>query len=120
MPSSRLEARKRRKRRIRRKISGSANRPRLTVFRSARHTYAQVVDDGQGNTLAAVSTLSPSLAEELKELSKLKAAKKVGEAIGRICREKGIQKVVFDRNGYLYHGRVAALASGAREAGLRL
>jgi large subunit ribosomal protein L18 len=120
MPKSTLDARKRRKRRIRKKIHGTSVRPRLTVFRSAKHTYAQVVDDSQGSTLVAISTLSPKLAEELKELPKRKAAKKVGETIGRMCLEKGIEKVVFDRNGYLYHGRVAALASGAREAGLRV
>jgi large subunit ribosomal protein L18 len=120
MPKDPVEARKRRKRRIRKKIQGTAERPRLTVFRSARHTYAQVIDDVDGRTLAAASTRSSQLVEEVKSLPKKEAAKKVGELIGKLCLEKGLNRVVFDRNGYLYHGRVAALASGAREAGLRL
>jgi len=89
------------------------------VFRSARHTYAQVVDDTRGSTLVTASTRSPQLAGEVKAGNKKEAAKKVGDLVGKLCLEKGIDKVVFDRNGYLYHGRVAALAAGAREAGLR-
>lgn len=119
MPKNPVEARKRRKQRIRRKVKGTGERPRLTVFRSARHTYAQVVDDSTGRTLTAASTRSAAIVEELKSLSKKEAAKKVGVLVGKLCLEKGVDKVVFDRNGYLYHGRVAALASGAREAGLR-
>jgi large subunit ribosomal protein L18 len=110
--------RERRKFRIRSKISGDTERPRLSVFRSARHIYAQVVNDVEGKTLASASTLSRDLKGTLAEDSKSDAAKKVGALIAKICLEKKIAKVVFDRNGYLYHGRVKALAEAAREAGL--
>ena len=115
---AKLEGRDRRKARIRKKISGSGERPRLTVFRSARHIYAQVVDDSGGGTLAAASTLSPDLRGTLESDDKTGAAKKVGALIAKICKSKKIDRVVFDRNGYLYHGRVSALAQAAREAGL--
>lgn len=108
----------RRKKRIRKKVSGTPERPRLTVFRSARHIYAQVIDDTRGATLAAASTLTPGVRESVSNVTKTEAAKQVGAAIAKACSEKGITKVVFDRNGYLYHGRVRALADGAREAGL--
>ena len=114
-----LTGRQRRKYRIRNKIAGSPARPRLTVFRSARHIYAQIVDDVGGSTLAHASTLSPDLKGTLSEDDKTAAAKKVGALIAKICLEKKIEKVVFDRNGYLYHGRVKALAEAAREAGLQ-
>jgi large subunit ribosomal protein L18 len=113
-----LTGRQRRKFRIRNKISGTTDRPRLTVFRSARHIYAQVVDDVKGTTLAAASTLSRDLKGTLQEDDKTAAAKKVGALIAKICIAKKIEKVVFDLNGYLYHGRVKALADAAREAGL--
>jgi large subunit ribosomal protein L18 len=113
-----LTGRERRKYRIRNKISGSPERPRLSVFRSARHIYAQVVDDANGGTIAAASTLSRDLKSTLDEDSKIDAAKKVGALIAQICLEKKVGRVVFDRNGYLYHGRVKALADAAREAGL--
>lgn len=116
--SERITGRQRRKFRIRSKISGDAERPRLSVFRSARHIYAQVVNDVEGKTLASASTLSRDLKGTLSEDSKSDAAKKVGALIAKICLEKKIAKVVFDRNGYLYHGRVRALAEAAREAGL--
>lgn len=116
--SIKLTGRQRRKFRIRNKISGTGERPRLTVFRSARHIYVQVVDDVQGTTLAAASTLSRDLKGTLGEDDKTAAAKKVGALIAKICIAKKIEKVVFDRNGYLYHGRVKALADAAREAGL--
>lgn len=119
MSTKRLEGRERRKLRIRRQISGTTERPRLSVFRSAKHIYAQVVDDVSGVTLAAASTLSRDLKSTLGEDDKTAAAQKVGALIGRICREKNINKVVFDRNGYLYHGRIKALADAAREAGLQ-
>ena len=119
MTARRLEGRERRKLRTRSKISGTAERPRLSVFRSAKHIYAQVVDDIEGRTLAAASTLSRDLKTTLGEDDKTAAAKKVGALIGQICLEKNINKVVFDRNGYLYHGRVKALAEAAREAGLQ-
>jgi large subunit ribosomal protein L18 len=115
---AKLEGRDRRKARIRKKISGSQERPRLTVFRSARHIYAQVVDDTGGGTLAAASTLSPDLRGTLDEDDKTGAAKKVGALIAKMCLERKVGKVVFDRNGFLYHGRVKALAEAAREAGL--
>ena len=114
-----IVGRERRKLRIRRKISGTPDQPRLTVFRSAKHIYAQVVDDVAGSTLAHSSTLSPAVRGELDEATKSDAAKKVGAAIAKLLIAKGITKVVFDRNGYLYHGRVAALAEAAREAGLK-
>jgi large subunit ribosomal protein L18 len=113
-----LTGRERRKFRIRNKISGTDERPRLTVFRSARHIYAQVVDDVDGRTIAAASTLSRDLKGTLESDSKTDAAKKVGALVAKICLEKKVEKVVFDRNGYLYHGRVKALADAAREAGL--
>jgi large subunit ribosomal protein L18 len=113
-----LAGRERRKLRIRRKISGKAERPRLSIFRSGRHVYAQVVNDADGKTLAAASTLSRDLKGSLENDNKTDAAKKVGALIAKICLERKIEKVVFDRNGYLYHGRVKALADAAREAGL--
>jgi len=117
---AKLVGRERRKLRIRNKISGSTERPRLSVFRSGRHIYAQVVlDGGDGKTLAAASTLSGDLKGNLESDDKTAAAKKVGALIAKICLEKKIEKVVFDRNGYLYHGRVKALAEAAREAGLK-
>ena len=117
--SSKLTGRERRKLRIRSKISGRAERPRLSVFRSGRHLYVQVVNDADGKTLAAASTLSRDLKTSLGEDNKTDAAKKVGALIAKICLERKIEKVVFDRNGYLYHGRVKALAEAAREAGLQ-
>lgn len=110
--------RTRRKLRIRKKISGSAERPRLTVFRSCKHIYAQVIDDTAGHTLAAISNLSPQLREELGSLKKSEQAHRVGQALAALCKERGITQVVFDRNGYIYHGRVQALADGARDGGL--
>jgi large subunit ribosomal protein L18 len=115
----RIVGRERRKLRIRRKISGSAERPRLTVFRSSKHIYAQVVDDVAGSTIAHASTLSRDVRAAIDEATKSDAAKQVGAAIAKLLIAKGIDKVVFDRNGYLYHGRVRALADAAREAGLK-
>ncbi len=119
MARSTYESRLRRKRRIRKKLSGSAERPRLTVFRSARNIYVQVIDDEQGRTLVEASSKSKELIEELSGLKKKDRAKKVGALAARKCLDKGIDQVVFDRSGYVYHGRVAALAEGAREAGLK-
>ena len=113
-----IVGRERRKLRIRQKISGTSEMPRLSVFRSAKHIYAQVVDDVAGKTVAHCSTLSKDVKTEASEAKKLDAAKKVGEAIAKALIAKGISKVVFDRNGYLYHGRIKALAKGAREGGL--
>jgi large subunit ribosomal protein L18 len=114
----RIVGRERRKLRIRKKVSGSTARPRLTVFRSAKHIYAQVIDDVTGQTLAHASTLSKDIRDSLGDDNKVDAAKKVGALLAKICKSKKIDRVVFDRNGYLYHGRVSALAQGAREAGL--
>ena len=111
----RLQGRARRKQRIRKKISGSADRPRLTVFRSNKHIYAQVIDDLAGTTLAQASSLRTKIDAAAK---KIDTATAVGVAVATVCKEKGIKKVVFDRNGYIYHGRIRALADGAREAGL--
>lgn len=116
--AQKLIGRERRKLRIRKNISGSPERPRLSVFRSAKHIYAQVVDDTTGKTLAAASTLSRDLRGSLGDGNKTDAAKKVGALIAKICLEKKLERVVFDRNGYLYHGRIRALADAAREAGL--
>jgi large subunit ribosomal protein L18 len=113
-----LVGRERRRLRIRRKINGSGERPRLSVFRSSKHIYAQVIDDVSGKTLAAASTLSRDLKGTFDSDTKTDAAKKVGALIAKICLERKIDKVVFDRSGYLYHGRIKALADAAREAGL--
>ncbi len=113
-----IVGRERRKLRIRKKVNGTPERPRLTVFRSAKHIYAQVIDDTTGVTLAHASTLSKDLKGQLEEDNKVAAAKKVGTLIAQICKSKKIVKVAFDRNGYLYHGRISALAQAAREAGL--
>jgi large subunit ribosomal protein L18 len=115
----RIVGRERRKLRIRQKISGTSEQPRLSVFRSAKHIYAQVVDDVSGSTLAHASTLSREVRGDVTEATKSDAAKKVGQAIAKLLLAKGISKVVFDRNGYLYHGRIRALADAAREAGLK-
>ncbi len=115
----RIVGRERRKLRIRQKISGTSEQPRLSVFRSSKHIYAQVVDDVSGSTLAHASTLSRDVRGEVAEATKSDAAKKVGQAIAKLLLAKGISKVVFDRNGYLYHGRIRALADAAREAGLK-
>ena len=114
-----IVGRERRKLRIRRKISGTPERPRLTVFRSAKHIYAQCVNDTSGSTVAHASTLSADVKKTNDEATKTGAAEKVGAAIAKLLLSKGIDKVVFDRNGYLYHGRVRALADAAREAGLK-
>lgn len=111
------EARLRRHRRVRGKISGTAERPRLDVFRSAKHIYVQVIDDVAGVTLAAASTLDKDFEDYG---GNVEAAKKVGVAIAKKCLDKGITEVVYDRGGFVYHGRVKALAEGAREAGLKL
>lgn len=115
---SRLVGRERRKLTVRGKVSGTSERPRLTVFRSLKHMYAQVVDDVAGTTLAHSSTLAKDVKSAADEAHKTGAAEKVGEAIAKQLIAKGVKKVVFDRNGYMYHGRVKALAEAARKAGL--
>ena len=104
--------------RVRKKVSGTAQRPRLCVYRSTNHIYAQVIDDVKGNTLCAASTVEKDIAAKVAELSKTDAPKVVGAAIAEKAQALGIKEVVFDRGGYLYTGRVQALADGAREAGL--
>ena len=112
-------ARERRKVRVRRRVRGTDDRPRLSVYRSGKHIYAQVISDQTGRTLAAASTLSKQLRTELKAGGNCDAAKQVGKAIAARCLDKGISQVIFDRNGFLYHGRIKALADAAREAGLK-
>src|SRR5262245_60294440 len=119
MAKNKVEAREKRKLSIRKRMAGSTERPRLTVFRSAKHIYAQVVNDADQKTLCAASTLSEDIKKDLGGLKKKDKAKKVGTAIAKLCLAKGIQQVVFDRNGFIYHGRVSALADAAREAGLK-
>ncbi|MBW2720620.1 MAG: 50S ribosomal protein L18 [Deltaproteobacteria bacterium] len=114
----RQQARLKRKKRIRKKISGSPERPRLSVFRSTKHIYAQLIDDDDGVTLVAISTLRPDVRQQEKVKGKIEGAKRVGKMIADKAKAKGITEVVFDRNGFLYHGRVRALATAAREAGL--
>jgi large subunit ribosomal protein L18 len=111
-------SRLKRKIRVRSRVKGSSERPRLNVFRSLNHIYAQAIEDSTGKTLVSASTMSPELKGSFRTGGNMEAAKKVGELIAKRCLEKGIQKVVFDRNGYLYHGRVKALAEAARAAGL--
>jgi len=111
-------ARLKRQTRVRKKITGSSARPRLNVFRSARHIYAQLIDDTTGVTLAAAFTIMDGLAEGLGYTGNIEAAAKVGAAIAKKALEKEITSVVFDRNGFLYHGRIKALADAARENGL--
>ena len=114
----RQQARLKRKKRIRKKISGNPERPRLNVFRSSKHIYAQLIDDDNAVTLVAVSTLHPDVRQQEKVKGKIEDAKRVGKMIADQAKAKGITEVVFDRNGFLYHGRVRALATAAREAGL--
>jgi large subunit ribosomal protein L18 len=112
-------ARQKTKTRIRGKISGTPERPRLTIFKSLKRIYVQVVDDTKGITLAAASSLEKDLRASLKNGANIEAAKAVGAAVASRLKEKGITSVVFDRNGYVYHGRVKALADSARAAGLQ-
>ena len=111
-------ARLKRQTRVRKKITGSPARPRLNVFKSARHIYAQLIDDTTGVTLVAASTLMEGVSEGLAYTGNIEAASKVGAAIAKKALEKDITAVVFDRNGFLYHGRIKALAEAARENGL--
>jgi large subunit ribosomal protein L18 len=111
------ERREWRKKRIRKKIQGTSERPRLSVFRSTMHIYAQVIDDNNKETIFATSTLSKDLKSQEKS-SKTEMAKRVGVLVAESLKQKNISKVVFDRNGFVYHGRIKALAEGAREAGL--
>ena len=118
MKNKKVLARLKRKTRVRSHFKGTPEKPRLNVFRSLTHIYVQAVVDATGQTIVSASTLSPELKGTLRYSGNVEAAKKVGELIAQKCLEKGIQKVVFDRNGYLYHGRVKALAEAARAKGL--
>jgi len=118
--NAKVVGRERRRTRVRRRVRGTDERPRLSVFRSQKHTYAQLITDQSGKTLLAVSTLSPDLRSELPKTSDVRAAKQVGLLVARRCQELKIRRIVFDRNGFLYHGRVRAVAEGAREGGLEL
>lgn len=117
--SENVRRRLRRAKSIRKRIEGEAARPRLSVYRSAKHIYAQLIDDISGQTLAAASTVQKSVAAEAAGLKKIEQAEKVGLALATLAKEKGIEAVVFDRNGWPFHGRIAALAKGAREGGLQ-
>lgn len=115
-----VKARLRRKMRIRKRLRGTEQRPRLSVFRSARHIYAQIIDDERGHTLVSACSLHPEVKERLSEAQGKKGvAKVVGQLLAERAKAKGIEQVAFDRNGYKYHGRVKALADGAREGGLK-
>jgi len=114
----REQARLKRKMSIRQKISGTSERPRLSVFRSAKHIYAQVIDDTSGNTLAAASSLEKAAKDQTGIENSVSMAQFIGKLVGERAVKKGIRKVVFDRNGFLYHGRVKAVSEGARKAGL--
>lgn len=115
----RVQRRARIKKSIRKKIEGTADIPRLTVFRSLKSIHAQLVNDHTGTTLFTISSLSKALASDIEGKTKVETAKIVGKAAGEEAKKRNIEKVVFDRNGYLYHGRVKAIADGAREAGLK-
>jgi large subunit ribosomal protein L18 len=119
MASQRVEQRAARQARVRHKVRGSDQLPRLSVYRSLHHIYAHVISDDSGRTLVAASTVSPDVRGGLKTARDLNAAKAVGKTIAARCLDKGISQVVFDRNGFLYHGRIKALADAAREAGLK-
>lgn len=112
------QARMRRHRRVRRRVSGTPERPRLSVFRSLGHIYAQVIDDARGHTLAWASSLDPEVKPQVQGLPKSQVARLVGALAARRALEQGVRQVVFDRGGYKYHGRVRALADAARDGGL--
>jgi len=116
---TREDARKRRHQRIRRNIFGTPQKPRLNVFRSLNEIYVQVIDDLNGHTLVSASTIDQELKSKVKDKTKMEQARLVGEAVAERAMDKGIKEVVFDRGGYKYIGRVAALAEGAREGGLK-
>ena len=111
-------ARKKRQLRIRKKVSGCASKPRLSVFRSNKHMYAQLIDDVKGHTLTSASTKEKEIAAKLQNTSNVDAARVVGEFSGKKAIDLGFKEVVFDRSGYIYHGKIVALADGARSAGL--
>ena len=115
---SRQEVRAKKHRRMRNRLSGTAQRPRLAVFRSNNHMYAQIIDDTVGNTLVSASTLEKEVKAEIEKTNNVDAAAYLGTVIAKRAIEKGIKEVVFDRGGFIYQGKIAALADAAREAGL--
>lgn len=115
---NRNAARKRRHVHVRKHVKGTPERPRLNVFRSLNHIYAQIIDDSEGHTLVSASTIDREIREQLDGMTKTEQAQVVGRVLGERALDKGVKKVVFDRGGYQYHGRVAVLADAAREAGL--
>ncbi len=117
--NSRQETRVKKHDRMRNRFSGTAERPRLAVFRSNNHMYAQIIDDTVGNTLVAASTLDKDVKDKLEKTNNVEAAKLLGTVVAKKALDKGIKEVVFDRGGFIYHGKVAALADAAREAGLQ-
>jgi large subunit ribosomal protein L18 len=119
IPTDRANERRRIHKRIREKVAGNTNRPRLCVFRSLKHTYAQIIDDAEGKTLVAASTAEKAVRGDSKQSGNIQASKLVGKTIAERAKAKGIETVVFDRGGYVYHGRVKAIAEAAREAGLK-
>eukprot|EP00466_Bigelowiella_natans_P019411 jgi/Bigna1/92176/estExt_fgenesh1_pm.C_50031 len=119
MPLCLEERRSRRKLSIRKKVEGTSEKPRLSVFRSNNHIYGQIIDDSLGHTLAAAGTVEKVVKEQIADKTPKEQAEIVGKLLGERAKEKGIERVVFDRNGYKYHGRVAGIADGAREAGLQ-
>lgn len=114
------KARKRRHKRVRSRVAGTAERPRLSIYRSLTNIYVQVIDDDASTTLVSANTLEKDIAKQIDGKSKVEAAKTVGQIVAERAKDAGIEQVVFDRGGYRYHGRVAAIAEGAREAGLKL
>lgn len=116
---NRKENKNRRHLRVRKKVMGTTERPRLNIYKSLNNIYAQVIDDIQGVTVTSASTLSPELKGQLSSSSNMEAAVKVGELVAKKAQEKGVKQVIFDRGGYLYHGKIKALADAAREAGLQ-
>lgn len=116
--TKRRQARLKRQARVRRKVAGTVERPRLCIFRSAKHIYAQIIEDATGKTLVSASTLSKEIAEGLEASGNVAAARAVGSVVAKKALAKDIKEVVFDRNGFLYHGRIKGLADAAREAGL--
>jgi large subunit ribosomal protein L18 len=115
---NRSQARQRRHLRVRRKVSGTASRPRLNVYRSLHHIYAQVIDDEQGHTVASASTMDRSIRDDVVDMDPQAQAKHVGKVLAERAKAEGVEQVVFDRGGYPFHGRVKALAEGSREGGL--
>lgn len=118
MGKSKEQARQARHFRVRKKVSGTPDRPRLNVYKSVKHIYAQVIDDHSGSTIVSASTIDKELKKDVKTGGNMEAAKKVGVLVAKRAVDKGVKSVVFDRGGYLYHGRIKALADAAREGGL--